>query len=102
MEVKISGCVNAPGTYKLRALATLAEGLKAAGGLRKDRFLFPSGIITIRTAKHPVLRFAAKKRVVDIRRKPSALRTTRLRNREMVIVQFGGKGLIWWWNRQKR
>jgi protein involved in polysaccharide export with SLBB domain len=103
MDVWVNGCVMNPGKVELPRFSKLRTAIYAAGGFRRNKLLFPSGVITIRSRRkwrpkrtRSVNRPNSVRNIINYRSNPSSLDTVWLREGDHVIVQAGGLGLTYW------
>jgi len=94
MRVHVSGCVIRQGWLEMRQFATVRGAIRAAGGLRREGLLFPSGVVTIRSGIRLSRRRVVRRRF-DMHECPPLLDAIRLHNDDSVIVQFGAGVYKW-------
>lgn len=98
--------MNSPGEVEIKQFANLGAAIAAANGFRRNRLLFPPGLITIRARRKYKSESKRKlnnpdyvRKRINFKNNPAVLGSVRLFKGDHIVVQFGGLGLSWWYGR---
>ena len=87
IHVRVQGCVNKMGTFRLKT-ATIGAAIRAAKGFRRDSDFVPTGVIRVRSKRKGDGRYYCRRRL-DYKHARSRTMATRLRNGDTLVVQYG-------------
>jgi protein involved in polysaccharide export with SLBB domain len=92
VRIRVEGCVARAGDYELPAGSTVADVLEAAGGIRDQPPIVPTGNIILRGG--PGASSIGIRKTLNFKIAPTAPAQEEVRDNDVIIVQVDGIGLV--------